>query len=91
LSRSVENNRLPVAQALLPVWIFVAQALLPVEMSTLVRYAHFWRAVFPVSCGSAKGRWRNGSSRRAKPNPQAAVLVRRYPDTLERLERLATG
>ena len=31
---------------------------------------------------------------RAKPNPQAAalvLLVRRYPDTLERLERLAAG
>lgn len=31
---------------------------------------------------------------RAKPNPQAAalvLLVRRYPDTLQRLEKLATG
>ncbi len=36
-------------------------------------------------------KWEQG---RAKPNPQAAalvLLVRRYPDTLERLERLATG
>jgi len=31
---------------------------------------------------------------RAKPNPQAAalvLLVRRYPDTLDRLERVAAG
>jgi putative transcriptional regulator len=31
---------------------------------------------------------------RAKPNPQAAALalfVRKYPDTLERLERVAVG
>jgi len=31
---------------------------------------------------------------RAKPNPQAAallLLVRQYPDTLQRLERLANG
>src|SRR5208283_1407426 len=31
---------------------------------------------------------------RAKPNPQAAalvLLVRKYPDTLERLERVAAG
>ena len=31
---------------------------------------------------------------RAKPNPQAAalvLLVRRYPDTLERLEKVAAG
>jgi putative transcriptional regulator len=36
-------------------------------------------------------KWEQG---RAKPNPQAAalvLLVRRYPDTLERLERLAAG
>ncbi len=36
-------------------------------------------------------KWEQG---RAKPNPQAAtllLLVRNYPDTLERLERLATG
>jgi putative transcriptional regulator len=36
-------------------------------------------------------KWEQG---RAKPNPQAAalvLLVRRYPDTLRRLERLATG
>jgi putative transcriptional regulator len=36
-------------------------------------------------------KWEQG---RAKPNPQAAALVlvvRRYPDTLERLERLAAG
>jgi len=36
-------------------------------------------------------KWEQG---RAKPNPQAAalvLLVRRYPDTLQRLERLATG
>ncbi len=35
-------------------------------------------------------KWEQG---RAKPNPQAAalvLLVRRYPDTLERLERVAT-
>ena len=35
-------------------------------------------------------KWEQG---RAKPNPQAAalfLLVRRYPDTLQRLERLAT-
>jgi putative transcriptional regulator len=36
-------------------------------------------------------KWEQG---RAKPNPQAAalvLLVRMYPDTLERLERLAAG
>jgi len=36
-------------------------------------------------------KWEQG---RAKPNPQAAalvLLVRHYPDTLQRLERLATG
>jgi putative transcriptional regulator len=35
-------------------------------------------------------KWEQG---RAKPNPQAAalvLLVRKYPDTLERLERLAS-
>ncbi len=35
--------------------------------------------------------WEQG---RAKPNPQAAalvLLVRRYPDTLERLEKVAAG
>jgi putative transcriptional regulator len=36
-------------------------------------------------------KWEQG---RAKPNPQAAalvLLVRRFPDTLERLDRLAAG
>ena len=36
-------------------------------------------------------KWEQG---RARPNPQAAalvLLVRRYPDTLERLERVAAG
>ena len=36
-------------------------------------------------------KWEQG---RAKPNPQAAalvLLVRRYPDTLDRLERIAAG
>ena len=36
-------------------------------------------------------KWEQG---RAKPNPQAAALVlpvRKYPDALERLERVATG
>lgn len=36
-------------------------------------------------------KWEQG---RAKPNPQAAalvLLVRRYPDTLDRLEKLAAG
>lgn len=36
-------------------------------------------------------KWEQG---RAKPNPQAAalvLLVRRYPDTLQRLETLAAG
>ena len=36
-------------------------------------------------------KWEQG---RARPNPQAAalvLLVRRYPDTLERLERVAGG
>jgi len=36
-------------------------------------------------------KWEQG---RARPNPQAAalvLLVRRYPDTLERLERVALG
>jgi hypothetical protein len=36
------------------------------------------------------GEWDRG---RGKPNPQAAVvlLVRRYPDTRERLEKVAAG
>lgn len=36
-------------------------------------------------------KWEQG---RAKPNPQAAalvLLVRKYPDTLERLEKVSTG
>jgi putative transcriptional regulator len=36
-------------------------------------------------------KWEQG---RAKPNPQAAalvLLVRRYPDTLQRLDKLAAG
>ena len=36
-------------------------------------------------------KWEQG---RAKPNPQAAalvLLVRKYPDTLQRLERVAAG
>jgi putative transcriptional regulator len=35
-------------------------------------------------------KWEQG---RAKPNPQAALvlLVHRYPDTLERLEKVAAG
>ena len=36
-------------------------------------------------------KWEQG---RVRPNPQAAalvLLVRRYPDTLERLERVAAG
>ncbi len=36
-------------------------------------------------------KWEQG---RAKPNPQAAalvLLVRKYPDTLERLDRVAAG
>jgi putative transcriptional regulator len=36
-------------------------------------------------------KWEQG---RAKPNPQASalvLLVRKYPDTLERLEKLAAG
>lgn len=36
-------------------------------------------------------KWEQG---RAKPNPQAAalvLLVRKYPDTLQRLERVASG
>ena len=36
-------------------------------------------------------KWEQG---RARPNPQAAalvLLVRRYPDTLERLEKVAAG
>jgi putative transcriptional regulator len=36
-------------------------------------------------------KWEQG---RAKPNPQAAalvLLVRKYPDTLERLERVSVG
>jgi len=35
-------------------------------------------------------KWEQG---RAKPNPRAALvlLVRRYPDTLERLEKVAAG
>jgi len=50
-----------------------------------------------ANCGLTKELWRNGNRaapRRAKPNPQAAalvLLVRKYPDTLERLERVARG
>ena len=41
--------------------------------------------------GRTLEKWEQG---RAKPNPQAAALVLlvcRYPDTLERLEKLAAG
>jgi len=50
-----------------------------------------------ANCALTKDAWGYGywaAPRRAKPNPQAAalvLLVRKYPDTLERLERVAGG
>ena len=55
---------------------------------------HMSRQVFALKLGMnprTLERWEQG---RSKPNEQAAVLiwlVRRYPDTLERLESLAVG
>jgi putative transcriptional regulator len=52
------------------------------------------RAVFARKLrinGRTLEKWEQG---RAKPNPQAAalvLLVRKYPDTLERLEKVAAG
>ena len=52
------------------------------------------RAVFALKLRineSSLEKWEQGRSR---PNPQAAalvLLVRKYPDTLERLERVAVG
>jgi len=50
-----------------------------------------WRLHAPLRINERTlEKWEQG---RAKPNPQAALvlLVRRYPDTLERLEKVAAG
>lgn len=53
---------------------------------------HFSRAVFARKLRVNQRTLEKWEQGRAKPNPQAAallLLVRRYPDTLERLEKLA--
>jgi putative transcriptional regulator len=52
------------------------------------------RAVFARKLRINERTLEKGEQGRAKPNPQAAalvLLVRKYPDTLERLERVAVG
>jgi putative transcriptional regulator len=76
----------------------VIAAALPKVDSKLIwdtrKKLHCSRAVFarkPHINERTLEKWEQG---RAKPNPQAAalvLLVRKYPDTLERLERVAVG
>ena len=52
------------------------------------------RAVFARAAADQRENLGEMGAGRAKPNPQAAGLVlqvRRYPDTLERLEKVAAG
>ena len=52
------------------------------------------RAVFARKLRINERRLEKWEQGRAKPNPQAAalvLLVRRYPETLERLEKVAAG
>jgi putative transcriptional regulator len=55
---------------------------------------HFSRAVFARKLRINERTLEKWEQGRAKPNPQAAalvLLVRKYPDTLDRLERVAVG
>ncbi len=55
---------------------------------------HYSRAVFARKLRINERTLEKWEQGRAKPNPQAAalvLLVRKYPDTLERLERAAAG
>lgn len=55
---------------------------------------HYSRAVFARKLRINERTLEKWEQGRAKPNPQAAalvLLVRKYPDTLERLERVAVG
>ena len=58
------------------------------------RRLHCSRAVFAQKLRINERTLEKWEQGRAKPNPQAAalvLLVRRYPDTLQRLEKLAVG
>jgi putative transcriptional regulator len=55
---------------------------------------HYSRAVFARKLRINERTLEKWEQGRARPNPQAAalvLLVRKYPDTLERLERVAAG
>ena len=71
---------------------------LPKDDSKLIRDTrkrlHCSRAVFARKLRINERTLEKWEQGRAKPNPQAAalvLLVRKYPDTLERLERVAEG
>ncbi|MGB7844472.1 MAG: hypothetical protein WBL63_02570 [Candidatus Acidiferrum sp.] len=58
------------------------------------RKLHFSRAVFARKLRINERTLEKWEQGRGRPNPQAAalvLLVRKYPDTLERLERVAAG
>jgi putative transcriptional regulator len=76
----------------------VELAPLPTVDSKLIRDTRkklrFSRAVFARKLRINERTLEKWEQGRAKPNPQAAalvLLVRRYPDTLQRLDRLAAG
>jgi putative transcriptional regulator len=76
----------------------VEPAPLPTVDSKLIRDTRkklrFSRAVFARKLRINERTLEKWEQGRAKPNPQAAalvLLVRRYPDTLQRLDRLAAG
>jgi putative transcriptional regulator len=76
----------------------VEAAPLPKVDSKLIRDTrkrlHCSRAVFARKLRINERTLEKLEQGRAKPNPQAAalvLLVRKYPDTLERLERVAAG
>jgi len=76
----------------------VEAAPLPKVDSKLIRDArkrlHCSRAVFARKLRINERTLEKWEQGRAKPNPQAAalvLLVRKYPDTLDRLERVAVG
>ncbi len=76
----------------------VAPAPLPKVDSKLIRDTrkrlHCSRAVFARKLRINERTLEKWEQGRARPNPQAAalvLLVRKYPDTLERLDRVAAG
>ncbi|MGA2990544.1 MAG: helix-turn-helix domain-containing protein [Candidatus Korobacteraceae bacterium] len=76
----------------------VTPAPLPIVDSKLIRDTReslqYSRAVFARKLHINERTLEKWEQGRAKPNPQAAalvLLVRKYPDTLKRLERLAAG